>query len=387
VAAGDLSPADRARAGHVERHGRPPSAVVRSPGRVNLIGDHTDYSEGLALPMAIDRGLWLAMRPRSDRVVRIWSELTGDEAVVDLDALRRRSGWVAYIEGVASVLTGRGADLRGFDGALTSNLPAGAGLSSSAALELAAARAFAHASGLDWDPVAMAAVGREAETGWVGVECGIMDQMICAVGEAGSAMLLDCRTLETAPTPIPRSATVVVMDTATRRELVGSAYNDRRAACRTAAETLGVPTLRDAKMDDLLEAADRLGPVVFRRARHVLNENAAVVGAAAALRAGDLKRAGTLMSASHASLAADYEVTTPALDAMAAAAQAAPGCFGARMTGAGFGGAVVALVETSELETFADEALARYESATGTCGSATPVTASAGVGLTAEPGR
>ena len=372
---------DRAVAGFVARFGETPTAIVRSPGRVNLIGDHTDYSDGFVLPIAIDRGLWLALRPRRDRLVRIWAELTDEWAEFSLDRLEEHTGWIAYVQGVAFALVEEGKHLDGFEGVLTADLPAGAGLSSSAALELAAARAFSTVSDVAWDPVAMAQAGQRAENEWVGMNCGIMDQLICAVGVPGHAMLIDCRSLQATPTPIPPGAAIVVLDTMSRRELVDSAYNERRAACETAAAAFGVDALRDANMETLGAAADRLDPVVYRRARHVLNENAATLAAAAALEAADLDLAGELMNRSHESLATDYEVSTPELDAMAAAARSAPGCFGARMTGAGFGGSVVALVAAEHLDGFMRAALAGYRAATGSDGAAMPVAASAGVGL------
>jgi galactokinase len=346
---------------------------------VNLIGDHTDYSDGFVLPIAIDRGLWLAIRLRSDRTVRIWAELSGEWAEFDLDQLSQRNGWIAYVQGVAHVLHDRGHELGGFDGVLTADLPVGAGLSSSAALELAVARAFAVSSDLAWDPVEMALAGQRAENEWVGMNCGIMDQLICAIGEPGHAMLIDCRTLEASPTPIPAGAAVVVLDTMTRRELVDSAYNERRAACEEAAAAFGVAALRDLDPGKLIEGVERLDPVVYRRARHVLNENAATLGAAEALRNGDLARAGALMNASHASLATDYEVTTSAVDAMVDAARLSPACFGARMTGAGFGGSVVALIAADHVDEFSTTALERYRTVTGIDGEALAVTPSAGV--------
>jgi galactokinase len=376
-----LGAQDRAIAGFVACFGEAPAWVVRSPGRVNLIGDHTDYSGGFVLPIAIDRGLWLALRPRRDQLVRIWAELTDEWAEFSLDRLEKRSGWVAYVEGVAFALVEDGKVLGGFEGVLTSDLPAGAGLSSSAALELAAARAFSTVSDVAWDPVAMARVGQRAENDWVGMKCGIMDQLICAVGEPGHAMLIDCRSLEATPTQIPPEAAVVTLDTMTRRELVDSAYNERRVACEAAAAACGVEVLRDLDMETLTGNADRLDPVVYRRARHVLNENAATLGAAAALGSGDLELAGALMNGSHESLASDYEVSTPELDAMAASARRAPGCFGARMTGAGFGGSVVALVAADQVDAFTAATLDGYRAATGTDGAAMQVAASAGVSL------
>lgn len=371
------------RARHIfsERFGEPAPTLIRAPGRVNLIGDHTDYADGFVLPLAIDRAIWLALRPRYDRTVRVWAELPGAWAEFDLDALSRRRGWSAYLEGVAHILAESGAPTAGFEGVLTSDLPAGAGLSSSAALEMAAARAFAEVAAHPWDPVAMAVVGRRAENEWVGMQCGIMDQLICATGRAGHAMLIDCRSLARRPVAIPNSVAVVVLDTTTRRDLVESAYNERRAACDAAASAFGVAALRDLDTATLRAGAHRLSPTVHRRARHVVNENAATLAAAAALERGDVARAGALMNASHASLADDYQVSSLELDAMAAAARAAPGCHGARMTGAGFGGSVVALVAAARVESFTRSALRSFRTATGLAGTAMEVTPSDGVAV------
>lgn len=371
----------RARERFVALVGGTPEIVIRSPGRVNVIGDHTDYSEGFVLPIAIDRAVWLALRPRDDGVARVWAELVDSWSEFDVNDPADRTGWSAYLQGVAHVLGEQGHPLRGFDGVLTTDLPAGAGLSSSAALELAAARAFAELTGSVWDPVAMALACQRAEQEWVGMNCGIMDQLVCAAGRTGSALLIDCRSLETRPTPMPHDAAVIVLDTVTRRELVDSAYNERRRACEAAATAYGVAALRDLDAGRLEAGRHLVDEVTYRRARHVVNENAVTVEAAEALAQGDLGRAGELMDASHASLAGDYEVSTPALDAMAAAARTAPGCFGARMTGAGFGGSVVALVARRKVDAFVPATLAAYEEATGTGGTAIRVTASAGVGV------
>jgi galactokinase len=363
------------------RFGGTAETLIRSPGRVNLIGDHTDYSDGFVLPVAIDRGIWLAIRARNDTVVRVWSEHGDVWAEFDLDRLERRPGWQAYIEGVAHMLGEAGWTLRGFDGTLTSDLPTGAGLSSSAALELAAARAFAEVGETAWDPTAAAVLAQRAENQWVGMKCGIMDQLVCATGKAGHAVLIDCRSLEVTPVAIPDSAAVVVLDTMTRRKLVDSAYNERRAACETAAAALGVPALRDVDHGTLERGRGRIDDVVFRRARHVVNENAATLSAAKALAGGDVAAAGMLMNASHSSLRDDFEVSTDQLDAMAAAARSSHGCYGARMTGAGFGGSVVALVAASAAQQFQHEALTAYESATGIEGRAIVVAPSDGTSV------
>jgi galactokinase len=229
--------------------------------------------------------------------------------------------------------------LTGWEGTVSSRVPVGAGLSSSAALELAAARTFAATSNLKWDPVETAMLARKAEADWVGVQCGVMDQLVSAAGRKGHALLIDCRTLRIEPVPLPAGTAVVILDTGTRRQLADSGYNERRAQCEEAARELGVKALRDAE-----GRIDRLGGVLQHRARHVVSENERTLQAAEAMRSGDAEKLGKLMNASHASLRDDYEVSTPALDAIVEIAQARPGCLGARMTGAGFGGCAVALV-------------------------------------------
>ena len=348
------------------RFGGAPSVVVRAPGRVNLIGEHTDYNDGFVLPMAIDRAVVIALRPREDRTVHVVSLDYDEEAVFDLDPLTHGGpGWAEYLKGSAWALGEAGGDLRGWDGVVTGDVPHGAGLSSSAALELATLRAFAAVADAPWEPARMARLGQRAENAWVGVNCGIMDQMISAAGEAGHALLIDCRTLETDAVPLPEGTVVAILDTGTRRGLVDSAYNERRAACEAAAAVLGVPALRDATLEQLEAARDRLDETVYRRARHVVTENARTQEAAEAMRAGDPERLGALMDASHASLRDDFEVSSGALDRMASLARGAAGCFGARMTGAGFGGCAVALVEAEAAASFVEAVAGAYEGATG----------------------
>jgi galactokinase len=298
----------------------------------------------------------------------------------DATAPSTKHGWAAYAHGVAWALAEAGHALRGFDAVFTGDVPRGAGLSSSAALELALARAFAEASDLPWDPAAMAVACRRAENAWVGVASGIMDQLISACGEAGSALLIDCRDLSTQAVPIPAGTRVVILDTGTRRGLVGSAYNERRAQVDAAAEGLGVPVLRDATTELLNRRGDALDPVVLRRARHVIGENARVLEAADAMRRGDAATLGRLMDASHASLRDDFEVSGPALDAMVEVARAHDGCLGARMTGAGFAGCCVALVDEARLDDFVAEVGATYQARTGNEPALYPVRASAGAG-------
>lgn len=344
-----------------ERFGGAPDAVVRAPGRVNLVGEHTDYNEGFVLPMAIDRDVRIALRARADDTVRVRALDVGREAVFRLSALERGEGWHQYVAGVAWALQEEGLALRGWDGVMTGDVPRGAGLSSSAALELASARAFQASSGFPWEPARMARRCQRAENAWVGVNSGIMDQLISALGREGHALLLDCRSLEGEPVPLPRGHVIVVLDTGTRRGLVGSAYNERRAQCEEAARRLGVPALRDVDEEDLRLRGAELAELPRRRARHVVTENARTVAAAEAIRRGDAAELGRLMNASHASLRDDFEVSSEALDAVVRCAQAQPSCLGARMTGAGFGGCAVALVREGEADAFVRAVAACYD--------------------------
>jgi galactokinase len=348
------------------RFGSEPAFVVRAPGRVNLIGEHTDYNDGFVFPMAIDRAAWIALRPRPDgRVVA--TSLDFDETrEFDLAKLVKKDsdGWVEYLKGTAWALQGAGHSLKGFDAVVAGDVPLGAGLSSSASIEMATARAFAAASGLRWEPAPMALLGQKAENKWVGVNCGIMDQLISAAGVEGKALLIDCRSLETQAVPLPLGTVVVVLDTATRRGLVDSAYNERRAQCEAAARLFGVKALRDVTSARLAARAAELDPVTLRRARHVVTEDERTLAAAEAMRANDAARLGKLMNESHESLRHDFEVTNDGLNVMVDEARRAPGCFGARMTGAGFGGCAVALVAAEKSDAFVRQVESGYRSAT-----------------------
>lgn len=348
------------------RYGMAPSIVVRAPGRVNLIGEHTDYNDGFVLPLAIDRATWIALRPRADRRLAVDALDFGESDAFDLDALAPKPGsWADYVRGVAWALGQHRYALAGWEGVMAGDVPIGAGLSSSAALELAVARAFGAAAGWPWDAARMALVGQYAENQWVGMNCGIMDQMISAAGVAGHALLIDCRSLATTPMPLPASTAVAVLDTTTRRGLVDSAYNERRAQCEAAARYFGVAALRDVNAAQLEAARPDLPPLTYRRARHVVAENHRVLQARDAMRAGDAAALGRLLDASHVSLRDDFEVSSPALDAIVAAARAHPACLGARMTGAGFGGCAVALVAADAAHDFAQATAAAYAAATG----------------------
>ena len=357
---------DRVLDGFRRRYGGEPAFLARAPGRVNLIGDHTDYNDGYVLPMAIDRAVWLALRGRSDRRVVVHSLDFDEEASFSLDqGAAHQGGWVEYLRGVAWALDEAGRPTAGWEGEVAGDVPVGAGLSSSAALELATARGFAAVTGVVWQPVAMARLAQRAENEWVGVSCGIMDQLISAAGVSDHALLIDCRTLETRSVPIPPSAAVIVLDTGTRRGLVDSAYNERRMQCEAAARVFGVAALRDVDVAAFSAREDELDATTRKRARHVVTENARTLQAAELLEHGEVEGVGALMDESHRSLRDDFEVSRPELDTMVAIARRESSCFGARMTGAGFGGCAVALVRRDAADAFARSVAHAYMEAVG----------------------
>jgi galactokinase len=333
----------------------------RAPGRVNLIGEHTDYNGGFVLPMAIDRGTTAAAAPRAGRRVRAHSVNLGSTAEFDLDrpGPPRRGVWFDYVEGVAQSLLRRGVRLGGADLVIESDVPAGAGLSSSAALEVSAGMALAAVSGQCVSLEELALAGQEAEHTYVGTMCGIMDQLTAACGREGHALLIDCRTLKTTPIPLDTSETaVVVCDTRVKHELASSAYNERRADCERGVELLsrvlpGITALRDVSVEDLEKYGRLLPETVLRRCRHVVTENARTLEAARALRAGRMEGLGRLMWQSHESLRDDYEVSCAELDALVEIAAGVRGVAGARLTGGGFGGSTVNLVRPDALPEFA----------------------------------
>jgi galactokinase len=358
---------DRATARFAERFGDAAPTVAVAPGRVNLIGEHTDYNDGFVLPMAIGKSAVVASRPRSDRRLRLHAVAFDETEELDLDSLAAPGGdeWYSYVAGVAWAFASEGLAVSGLDAVVDGDVPLGAGLSSSAALEMATARALAAAGDLEWDPVRMAKLGQKAENQYVGMNCGIMDQFASAVSREGHALLLDCRSLETRPVPVPGDVAVVVMDTGARRSLAGSAYNDRRAACERVVAHLqkrapSVRALRDVTLETLEREGDHLDPVDLKRARHVVPENARPVQMADALQAGRLEEAGALMNDSHSSLRDLYEVSCEELDLITEIARAQPACYGARMTGAGFGGCAVALIRADATASFCDTVLAAY---------------------------
>jgi galactokinase len=363
-----MSLADHVAQEFQRRYGETPTCIVRAPGRVNLIGEHTDYNDGFVLPMAIDRAFYLALRPRNDNYVIAHSldfDSVSQFSIEELDHQNERDElWGEYLKGVAWSLGEAGYLLQGWEGVGSGDVPIGAGLSSSAAIELATARAFAAVSDLPWHPATMAKICQRAENDWIGVKTGIMDQMISASGVANHAVLIDCRSLETRSVPIPADTVVVIMDTSTRRELVTSAYNERREQCETAARFYGVRALRDLSMPVFDGQSWALDDVVRRRARHVISENERTTQAADAMEAGDAVLLGRLMNASHDSLRDDFEVTNDALNAIVQIARPLNGCYGARMTGGGFGGCAVALVDEDAAAAFAETVSAAYHTQT-----------------------
>jgi len=347
-------------------YGENPQTIIRAPGRVNLIGEHTDYNDGFVLPMAINRAVWIALRPRADRQVVLYAMDFDAQIRIDLDDLQQgEPGPIEYVKGMAWALGQAGYELRGWDGVVKGDVPIGAGLSSSAALEMATAQAFAAVSGFTFDPPVMAKLGQLVENEWVGVNSGIMDQMISAAGQKDAALLIDCRSLETTQVPLPGGTAVVILDTSTRRGLIGSAYNDRRASCEKAAAFYGVPALRDLDLDTFNARAEQLDEETRRRARHIITENARVLAAKQAMSAGDAVGMGQLMNASHISMRDDFEISADALNAIVDCAQAHGGCYGARMTGGGFAGCAVALVDAVQADDFAAVVTAGYTQRTG----------------------
>ena len=345
---------------------RTPQFVVRAPGRVNLIGEHTDYNDGFVFPIALDKAVWLAVSANHKREVNVVAgNYAAEVKSINLAKLEKNnSGWLEYLKGMAYELEAHYQDkLQGFDAAIISDVPIGAGLSSSAALELAFARAFVEVNNLTWQAKTMAQIAQRAENNWVGVQCGIMDQLISAMGKADHAVLIDCRNLECTATPLPKHSTMVVMDTATRRELVSSAYNERRVQCEDASQALDVKVLRDATLEALQKIKNDLEEKVYRRAKHVITECSRTLAAQAAMLQNDNVKLGQLFKQSHQSLAEDFNVTNAALDQIVAIANMHTACYGARMTGAGFGGCAVALVETTQVDYFCQQVKQQYFSA------------------------
>ncbi len=352
IIVGDLR--DRLLAAFGTTYGGEPDIVARAPGRVNLIGEHTDYNDGFVLPMAIGWQTMVAARRRRDGVIRLTAVDLGSSAEFATDAPIQPdaiSPWSNYVRGVAHALLADGLALTGADIAISGDVPQGAGLSSSASLEIASGLAFATLAGRpDYDRTRLALAGQRAEHDFAGCKCGIMDQLVSAHGVERHATLIDCRSLAVTPVPVPADWAVLIVHSGQERGLVDGEYNARRAQCEAAAKHFGVKALRDVSPELLATAPSGLDPLAFLRARHVVTENARTLAAADALRTGDLAELGQLMAQSHASMRDDFAITTPEIDGLVALLQSAIGEHGgARMTGGGFGGAVVAILRQDQV--------------------------------------
>ena len=342
-----------------QKFGELPAVTARAPGRVNIIGEHTDYTGGYVLPVAIPQTTRVALAPREDGLVRLLSRSFApvDPETFQLGGEAKRGSWVDYVMGTTAALAAAGYRIRGFDAVIASNVPIGAGLSSSAALEVALLRALREAFALELDDVTLAKIGRAAETDFVGAPVGIMDQMAASLADVATALFIDTRTLDWTRHPLPPGGEIVVIDSGIAHDHATGDYATRRHECERAMALLGVESFRDvtdpARLDELPEP-------LRRRARHVLTENARVLDAVACLRTNDLDRLGALLDASHASLRDDFEVSVPEVNRLVELAQADPDVFGARMTGGGFGGAIVAFARRGAGRAAAERIVAKY---------------------------
>jgi galactokinase len=346
--------------------------LFRAPGRVNLIGEHTDYNDGFVMPAAIELYCWVAIATREDRRLTIRSENLQETAEVDLDQSQphRRKRWSDYVQGVAVVLEKSGRKLRGANLLIHGEVPIGSGLSSSAAIEVASGLALLGNSGMELNRLELARLCQRAENEFVGARCGIMDQFAACFGQAEHALLLDCRSLEYRALPLPAGVELVICDSGVRHEVAAGEYNTRRAECEAGVKVLArhrpeIRALRDASTEDLERHRSQLGKVVYRRCRHVVTENTRVVKAAEALERGDLPEFGLLMGQSHRSMRDDFEISCAELDLLVDLAGKQKGVYGARMTGGGFGGCTINLVEAAEVEAFRAAVSHGYQEATG----------------------
>jgi galactokinase len=345
--------------------GHAPTVTSSAPGRVNLIGEHTDYNGGFVLPAAIPLETRIELAPAPGRRVRVWSAQFASEPPVtfEIGAETRANDWADYVRGMTWSVASAGA-LGGFDARVDSHVPVGSGLSSSAALEIALGRALRIAFGLPLDDIALAVAARRAETDFVGAPVGIMDQMACSLATTSAALLIDTRTLAYFTVPLPASSALIVIDSGVSHSHAGGEYRTRRDECARAAAALGVAELRDIGIADL-DRINRLPEPLNRRARHVVTENERVHATVAALTSGDLATVGRLFLESHASMRDDFEVSVPPVDALVECATRAPDVYGARLTGGGFGGAIVALADRQHAVEAASAILSEFNSTKG----------------------
>jgi galactokinase len=346
--------------------------TYQAPGRVNLIGEHTDYNDGFVMPAAVGFYTWVALSPRNDRKLVVRSENFDEQIDLSLDKIpsKGRNHWSDYVVGVAKMLEDSGFRLSGANLLLEGNVPQGAGLSSSASLEVAVGYALLSLGQRQVDRTTLALICRRAENEFVGAQVGIMDQFVSSHGKSGRALLLDCRSLEYRLLPLPDHARLVICNTMVRHSLANGEYNQRRAECEAGLQILakhlpGVHALRDVTLSDLSAYRQYLPPTILRRCHHVISENARVIEAAASLENGNLENFGRLMGQSHQSLRDDYEVSCPELDLMVELSNQIEGVYGSRMTGGGFGGCTVNLVREDRAKHFAAAVSLGYEKATG----------------------
>jgi galactokinase len=351
-----------------DSYGHEPAFITRAPGRVNLIGEHTDYNDGFVLPCAISKQTMVAVRPRDDgRVNVVAGNLDMARAQFRMDEPVRActdAPWSNYVRGMIALMIAQGYDVPGADIAIWGNVPQGAGLSSSASLENATGLAWAALAGKsDIDLTQLALLGQRTEHEFAGCKCGIMDQLVSARAQDGNALLIDCRSLKTQAIEVPDNLAILIVHSGISRGLVDGAYNERRMQCETAAAHYGVAALRDI---DVMPPLGSLDPVAYKRARHVVTENARTLAAAKAFASNDVSMLGVLMAASHASMRDDFDITLPAIDALVSILSNAIGSHGgARMTGGGFGGAVVALVAKDRLDDAIEAVNAHYRTPNG----------------------
>ncbi len=345
--------------------------IFRAPGRVNLIGEHTDYTEGFVMPLAINLHAWVVAAPRADQRIRVYSENVGEFAEMELSdtAVNLRGHWSAYILGVVASLVASGRKIRGADLFIEGEVPMGAGLSSSASVEVATGFALLALSGLSMPPAELAKICQRAENHYAGAMVGIMDQMMAACGRENYALLLDCRNLEFEPLRLFDGARFVVCNSMVKHDHAANEYNQRRADCETAVRILstkipGLRALRDLSLADLERFQSELPPTVYRRSRHIVTENARVLAAKDAIENANPKLFGELMKQSHASLRDDYNVSCAEVDVLVDLANNSKGVYGSRMTGGGFGGCTISLVKSEDVDAFKKSIVREYHQAT-----------------------